>query len=310
MAATFWENPVTVEVPATSANLGPGYDTLGLALDLVDEVSATVTGAGLVVQVEGEGAEGVPLDESHLIIRTMRQAFEAMDAQPSGLSLHCINRIPHARGLGSSSAAIVAGLWLARALVVDGDERLSNDDLLALATRIEGHPDNVAPCLLGGLTVAWTDADGVGRAITRSVAPEVRAVAFIPADGVETEVARGLLPAEIPHADAAFNVARAALLVDALTADLDPDRRSALLLEATDDRLHQRQRSVAMPGSFALVEALRAAGLPAFVSGAGPTVLVLVLDQVQQDAATALAPPGFVTLPLALAPRGVTVIDG
>jgi homoserine kinase len=310
VAATFWENPVTVEVPATSANLGPGYDTLGLALELVDEVSATVTGAGLVVQVEGEGAEGVPLDESHLIIRTMRQAFDAMDAQPSGLSLHCINRIPHARGLGSSSAAIVAGLWLARALVVDGDERLSNDDLLELATRIEGHPDNVAPCLLGGLTVAWTDADGVGRAISRTVSPEVRAVAFIPADGVETEVARGLLPAEIPHADAAFNVARAALLVDALTADMAVERRASLLLEATGDRLHQRQRSVAMPASFALVETLRQSGVPAFISGAGPTVLALVLDGIQEAAALSRAPGGFRALPLAVTPRGVTVIDG
>lgn len=310
VAATFWENPVTVQVPATSANLGPGYDTLGLALSLFDEVSATVITGGLVVQVEGEAADDVPLDETHLVVTTMRRAFAAMDAEPSGLSVHCINRIPHARGLGSSSAAIVAGLWLARALVVDGDERLSNDELLALAAEIEGHPDNVAPCLLGGVTIAWTDATGEAHAVTRTAMEQVQAIAFIPSTGVATHAARGLLPATVPHGDAAFNVARSALVVDALTAEHNAGDRAALLLEATDDRLHQAQRASAMPESFALVGRLRADGVAAFISGAGPTVLALVCDVASRDRAHAQAPADFEVIDLDVAARGVTVIDG
>lgn len=321
VAVTFWDNPVTAHVPATSANLGPGYDSFGLALDVMDEVSAAVTSGGLAVQVEGEGEGEVSLDESHLVVSTMREAFAAMDAHPAGLSVHCINRIPHARGLGSSSAAIVAGLWLARALVVDGDERLTNDALLALASRIEGHPDNVAPCLLGGFTIAWQDSDGVAHAVSRPVATGIAAVAFIPATGLNTRTARQLLPASVPHADAAFNVARAALLVEALTmSDASAVRsgdasraardRAALLVEATDDRLHQAQRAVAMPESFSLVERLRAAGIPAFISGAGPTVLALTTHPAMSDVIRSIPAPDFRVLDVSMAERGVTIIDG
>ena len=155
------DTPVVVRAPATSANLGPGFDSLGLALDWHDEVEANVVGSGLAVDVSGEGADDVTRDETHLIVRSMRAAFEAMDAkQPDGLRLRCTNRIPHARGLGSSAAAIVSGIVAARALAVDGPERLDDKAALRLATEIEGHPDNVAACLLGGLTVAWSGAHG------------------------------------------------------------------------------------------------------------------------------------------------------
>jgi homoserine kinase len=252
---------------------------LGLALSLYDEITVSVTSGGLSVLVEGEGAGEVPLDESHLIVRTMREAFAAMDAAPGGLLLHCANAIPHARGLGSSSAAIVAGLWAARACVVDGDERLDDHDLLAMATRIEGHPDNVAPCLLGGATIAVETENGV-TAVSRPPVPSITAVAFVPQVPVSTELARGLLPDQVPLHDAVFNVGRSALLVDALLVDDGRAAQARLeqLMVATDDRLHQPYRAGAMGPSADLVGALRAAGTPAFISGAGPTVLALVVE--------------------------------
>jgi homoserine kinase len=318
VASAFWENPVTVAVPATSANLGPGFDCLGLALDLVDEVTVQVVGGGLAVEVEGEGAPDLSRDESHLVVSSMRQAFDAMEVSPAGLLVHCRNRIPHARGLGSSSAAIVAGLWAARACVVDGDERMSDADLLDLATRIEGHPDNVAPCLLGGLTLSWT-AGGATRAVSRPVR-DLRAVAVVPGEAVSTGMVRGLLPEAVPLGDAVFNAARTALLLDLLAGDGDdgrsivpPSDRAALLLEATDDRWHQRQRSSAMPRSFALVEHLRSIGLAAFISGAGPTVLVLVTDDAAASTvarAVATHLPDAAVTELAFDDRGARVLAG
>lgn len=258
---------VRVRVPATSANLGPGFDALGLALTLHDDVEIELAGSGLSIEVTGEGEETAQRGPRHLVARTFRAAYALIgphEAAP-GLRIRCTNRIPHARGLGSSSAATVAGILAARALHPEG-EAFTDADVLALAVEIEGHPDNVAPCLAGGLTIAWRD--GLGPKLVRlDVAPEVRPVLLVPDRRVTTERARGMLPATVPHADAAANAGRAALLVAALTS------RPELLLDATEDRLHQSYRAPAMPESAAIVERLRAQDVPAVISGAGPSVL-------------------------------------
>lgn len=266
--ASFASGPIRVSVPATSANLGPGFDAFGLALSLRDRLEAEVTASGLEVVVEGVGAGAVPLGEDHLVVRVMRTTFDRLGVRPPGLRLHCRNTIPHARGLGSSSAAIVGGAWLARDLVAGGRLLLSDDAVLDIASHIEGHPDNVAAALLGGFAISGRDEGGTFHAVGSAVDPRIGAVAFVPPEPVSTEAARGLLPAHVPHADAAANAGRAALLVAALAG------RPEELLRATEDRLHQDYRRPAMPRSLDLVTDLRAEGFPAFVSGAGPTVLV------------------------------------
>ncbi|MEV0189317.1 homoserine kinase [Kitasatospora purpeofusca] len=259
---------VRVRVPATSANLGPGFDAFGLALGLYDDVVVRVADSGLSVDIAGEGAETLPRDERHLLVRSMRAAFDRLGGQPRGLEVVCANRIPHGRGLGSSSAAICAGIVAARAVTIGGPSALDDEALLALASELEGHPDNVAACLRGNFTVAWTEEDRA-RAIALEPSAEVVPVVFVPATEVLTETARGLLPRTVPLADAAANAGRSALLVEALT------RRPDLLLAATEDRIHQDYRASAMPDSAALVAALRAENVPAVISGAGPTVLAL-----------------------------------
>jgi homoserine kinase len=259
---------VRVRVPATSANLGPGYDSLGLALGLYDDVVVRVADSGLHVDIAGEGAGTLPRDEDHLLVRSLRTAFDLLGGQPRGLEVVCANRIPHGRGLGSSSAAICAGIMAARAVTTGAEARLDDTAMLELATEIEGHPDNAAACLLGGFTLAWTDA-GAARAIRMEPAESLVPVVFVPAKPLLTETARGLLPRHVPHVDAAFNAARSALLVEALT------RRPELLLPATEDRLHQEYRAPAMAQSVELLNRLRGDGVPAVVSGAGPTVLAL-----------------------------------
>jgi homoserine kinase len=265
----FRPTPVRVRVPATSANLGPGFDALGLALELYDEVIVGVAASGIQVSITGEGAGDLPVDASHLVVTSMMAAFDRLGARPGGLILTSHNRIPQARGLGSSSAAAVAGILAARALVVDGGERLSDGDCLALATEIEGHPDNVAPCLLGGFTIAWEGEDGA-RAVRLEPAAGLPVTVLVPTGRGLTAEARAALPDAVPHRDAAWNVGRAALLVHALTT------RPELLLPATGDRLHQPYRAAGMPGTAAVVAHLREAGIPAVVSGAGPTVLAFV----------------------------------
>jgi homoserine kinase len=266
---------VRVRVPATSANLGPGFDALGLSLGLYDDVDVEMAGSGLSIEVSGEGEETAGRGEEHLIACTFRSAYELLGGTAEGLRIRCVNRIPHARGLGSSSAATIAGILAARALHPDGP-KLTDDDVLAFATRIEGHPDNVAPCLAGGLTIAWQTSSGA-RMTRLDVDPAVRPVALVPDTRLATERARGLLPETVPYADAAANSGRAALLIAALTGAPD------LLLDATEDRLHQSYRAPAMPESIALVERLRAEGVAAVVSGAGPTVLALTFRDGEVD---------------------------
>ena len=286
-----------VSVPATSANLGPGFDSLGLALDLRDELEGELAGSGLVVEVTGAGAGVVPLDEDHLVVRAMRRAFEALGGQPAGLRLICRNTIPHARGLGSSSAAIVGGLVLARALV-DGEGQLDDPALLELAVEMEGHPDNVAAALHGGFVISGRDDRGETYAVGAPVDDRVRAALFVPPEPLSTEVARGLLPEQVPHADAAADAGNAALLVAALGSR--PDQ----LWRATRDYLHQDYRRPAMPASLDLVDRLRADGLAAVVSGAGPTVLALVVDGADLSA---YCPEGWAHHLLAVDTRGAVV---
>ncbi|GIM91473.1 homoserine kinase [Paractinoplanes toevensis] len=268
MGLTFATDPVTVRTPATSANLGPGFDALGLALTLYDDLTARVTESGCTVTVLGEGAGELPGDERHLVAQAMLATFDELGERPSGLAVECVNRIPQARGLGSSSAAIVGGVQLARGLVEGGLTRFGDQAALRLAARLEGHPDNVAPCLLGGFTIAWTEGSGA-RAVRLSPHDGVRPKVFIPTERGYTASARAALPSAVPHDDASFNAGRAALLTHALTSD------PSLLHPATEDRLHQGYRAEAMPGTASLVAALRSVGVAAVVSGAGPTVLAL-----------------------------------
>jgi homoserine kinase len=264
----------SVEVPATSANLGPGFDCFGLALSWREQVELTVTEGGHVVEVTGEGADGLPRDETHLVLSSALQGLADRGCTVRGLRLRCHNTIPHGRGLGSSSAAIVAGLMGAVGLsgasgAEDGEENPEvRRWLLQHADRIEGHPDNVAAAIHGGFVLAWRGAQGL-EVVTSPVHPDLGATVFVPATPVATKAARGLLPASVPHRAAAQNAARAALLVHAVR--FDPDR----LLDGTADWLHQDYRRPAMPGSWALMHDLRERGLAAVISGAGPTVLVL-----------------------------------
>lgn len=288
-----------VRVPATSANLGPGFDCFGLALSLCDDVVAEPIAHGVEIDVAGEGAADLPRSADHLIARSAYAAFAALGVPPPGLRLCCTNRIPHGRGLGSSAAAICAGVLAARALAPNGVERLDDHAVFALAARLEGHPDNVAACLYGGFTLSWADAEGP-EAVSLAPAATVVPVAFIPTQRVPTSRARALLPATVPHGDAAWSAARAALLVEALT------RRPELLLAATDDRLHQPYRAAAMPATSELVGELRARRIPAVVSGAGPSVLALAPAEAV-SAVVAAAPAGWRVEPLAVATSGATV---
>lgn len=303
--STFVTGPVTIQVPATSANLGPGFDCLGLALGLYDRLTAEVVDEGLEIDIVGEGAGHLPRTERHLVVRAMRATFEILGVAPSGLRLRFENSIPQSRGLGSSSAAIVGGIALARALVVGG-ERFDDDSVLFLANKIEGHPDNVAPALVGAFVisgqsvVAGQTTDEVW-ALSAPIAGSISAVAFVPPTGVSTEAARGLLPAEVPHAVAAANTGRAAILVAALAGA--PEQ----LLRGTEDFLHQEFRASAMPDSYALVQRLREQGRAAFISGAGPTVLVLG-TAADLAGVTDQAPSGWAVHELPVDPSGVRVV--
>lgn len=266
---------VRVRVPATSANLGPGFDTLGLALNVHDYITATVTDTpGVRVTVRGVGEGVVPEDESNLVASTLLHVLQSAGYEVQGIDIVAENGIPHGRGMGSSGAAIVAGILAAKGLMT-GVEEVSNEDVLRIANDLEGHPDNVAPAIFGGLTIAWVDEQGPHHqklAVHRGVSM----LLAVPARELSTEVARSLQPESVPHKDAVFNLARAALLIAALT------QTPELLMPATEDKLHQSYRAEAMPETNALVNALRDAGHAAVVSGAGPSILVMSSDPEQR----------------------------
>jgi homoserine kinase len=282
---TWPDLPVTVVVPATSANLGPGFDSLGLALTLHDTVEARLIEAGLEVQVTGVGADYAwRAAEKHLVIQAMQVGFAAIGDEPPGIAISCRNEVPQGFGLGSSAAAIVAGLLAARALAAGRRaaarpaDVLPDAEVLRLACEMEGHADNVAACLAGGLTITWAGPSGP-QVVRLTPARELAPVLCVPAIPVATRTARNALPEQVPHADAAANSARTALLITALTS------RPDLLLPATEDFLHQRYRAPVMPGTATLLDALRDAGIPAVLSGAGPSVLALTVDGQDGDAA-------------------------
>ncbi|MBV7412249.1 homoserine kinase [Dermabacteraceae bacterium TAE3-ERU27] len=257
-----------VSVPATSANLGPAFDCAGLALELCDDLSLEAVAGGVNIEISGEGAQELPRDENHLVVRALRRTLDAVGAPQIGVNLTCVNRIPHGRGLGSSAAATLAGILLARGLISD-PEVLDERAILQLATEFEGHPDNAAPALLGGVTLAWGHGDRLGftrLALREGVSWPV--TVLVPENRLSTESARGLLPESVPHADAAFAAGRGALLSYALTSAPE------LLFDATVDVLHQEYRAPGMPESVELVRVLRSQGYPAAISGAGPTVIV------------------------------------
>jgi homoserine kinase len=299
---------VSVRVPATSANLGPGFDTLGLALADYDELDVTVREQpGATVEITGEGAADsaapVATDETNLVVQAIAHAFAWAKQPMPGLNIRAVNKVPHSRGMGSSSAAIVSGLMAAVGLL-EGIVAFEAQTLLTLATEMEGHPDNVAPALFGGLTIAWMDESGAHYEklmVHRGVSPLV----LVPSFTMSTKLARSLQPENVPHEDAIFNVSRSSLLVAALTQN--PER----LFVATEDKLHQDYRASAMPETYTLITKLREAGFAAVVSGAGPSILVLCSDPSQRIAAAKLVAQvqetSWLPLMLAVDIKGATV---
>jgi homoserine kinase len=264
----------TAVVAASSANLGPGFDSLGLALSLYDEIIVETTESGLQVEVEGEGAGHVPLDATHLVVRAIEAGLQTTGHRAAGLIVRCRNEIPHSRGLGSSAAAVVGGLAVVNGLVAQaGSDPLSEDQLIQLASEFEGHPDNAAAAVLGGAVVSWTEPGDDGRpryrAVPVRVHPDIRLFPAVPQQRSSTAETRAVLPEQVSHVDARFNLSRAALLVVALS------ERPDLLMAATEDVLHQSQRAAVMPASAEYLQVLRRCGIAAVLSGAGPTVLGL-----------------------------------
>jgi homoserine kinase len=281
-SARWLDQPVVVRAPASSANLGPGFDSLALALALHDVTVVRVTSGGLDIEVSGEGSDTAGQREAHLVVRAMRATFDRLGGQPPGIALRSRNAIPHGRGLGSSAAAIVTGVLAARGLVPGGAELLPDHEVLTLSAGLEGHPDNVAACLAGSLTIAWTSGPVAGEGNTAAtpsaahlvrltVLEQIRPVLCVPDQVLATATARGALPPTVPHQDAAANSARSALLVAALT------QTPAVLLDATVDYLHQRYRAEVLPQAADLLGRLRAAGVAAVLSGAGPSVLAFTV---------------------------------
>lgn len=303
----------TLRVPASSANLGPGFDCVGLALGVWDECTVTVTQEpGLVVDVAGSGADAVPRDESHLVVRTLITAWQHLGVPvPAGLHLSATNAVPHGRGMGSSATAIVSGVAAAHALAVRGGvlvaDELDLTTINTIASALEGHPDNASASVFGGATLSVSDA-GEPLPRTRTVPlrlhEDVEAVVLVPETTLSTHTARAVLPEVVPLATAAANSARTGLLVHALTTEPD------LLLMATSDLLHQEARRPSYPESMALVDSLREGGLAATISGAGPSVLVLtVTDRVEDVRRVAeQAPSRWQVLAPGVPTRGVHLL--
>jgi len=296
-----------VQVPASSANLGPGFDAFGLALSMHDRyVAQILDDAVLDIDVTGEGADEVPRTDKNLLVKAMHKGFDFLGGRPKGLAIRALNVNPHGRGLGSSASAIIGGLVLARALVLNGEDHMNDIALLSLATDMEGHPDNVSAALFGGATISWFEMEkhkSSAHCVHLNVDPRIQAIAYIPSKALATSKARKMLPESIPFADAVQNSRNASLMSHALT--LRPD----LLFTATEDFLHQSYRADAMPESFALVEKLRAAGVAAFISGAGPTVLALhTADQREVEELKMAAGKAFEAAPLEIASRGAVLL--
>jgi homoserine kinase len=289
-----------VRVPASSANLGSGFDSLGIALDVYDDLRVRVTPSGVRVAVDGEGAGTVPLDDTHLVVRALLRGLEAGGVRAPGLDIVCRNAIPHSRGLGSSAAAVVSGLAAASGLMAKSGVRqgFSADQLIQLAGEFEGHPDNAAASVLGSAIVSWTEeVDGAPTYHARplTVHPSISVTAFVPQHESSTALTRGLLPDAVPRLDAVHNLSRSALAVVALTAD------PSCLLPATADRLHQHYRAPVLPDTTGIVAELRARGIAAFVSGAGPSVLALHDRRIPDESAAVAAGLGFDVRPLRIA---------
>lgn len=298
---------VTARVPASSANIGPGFDSLGIALGLYDEIAVTTTASGLRIHVDGEGSGDVPWGPTHLVVRAIERGLEAAGVWADGLDIHCRNAIPHSRGLGSSASAVVGGLYAANALAVKVDAALilSQTQLIQLASEFEGHPDNASASCLGGAVVSWSEPPNASvtarrySAVRLDVHPSIKVVALVPSERSSTSHTRGLLPELVTHRDAAFNVSRSALAVVALT------QRPDLLLTATEDLLHQGQRAPALPDTTRWIATLRARSIAAVVSGAGPTVMALCTEEFPADLREAAVAEGWRVLDLDVA-DGVT----
>mgnify|MGYP000022190481 CR=1 FL=1 len=304
---TFKAKPMQVQVPASSANLGPGFDAFGLALGMHDRyVAQVLDDAILDIDVTGEGADEVPRNDKNLLVKAMYKGFDFLGGRPKGLAIRALNVNPHGRGLGSSASAIIGGLVLARALVLNGEDHMSDIQLLSLATDMEGHPDNVSASLFGGATISWFEVEkhkSSAHCIHLNVDPRIQAIAYIPSKALATSKARKMLPEAIPFADAVRNTTNAALMSHALTT------RPDLLFTATEDFLHQSYRAEAMPESYALVQKLRGAGIAAFISGAGPTVLALhTADQRELEELKLAGGKAFEATILEIASRGAVLL--
>ena len=302
----FVSGAVGIRVPASSANIGPGFDAMGLALEIHDEIIAMVTeDPGVLVEVEGEGSGEVPLDERHLVVQAMNLAFEYMSVHPTGFVIKCRNAIPHGRGLGSSAAAIIGGIVVARELVVGGQELLPDKEVLNLALSLENHPDNLSASLYGGFTVSWLESADVAGSVCVDVHPDVVPIVVIPPHALETTKARGVLPTTVPMSQAIHNLSRAALLVHAMSSD------PTLLLPATDDALHQHHRADIYPETAALLRAIRAQGIAAVASGAGPAVLILLNKSQTPDLASleSTLPSDWTTVAIPIDREGVRRVE-
>jgi homoserine kinase len=260
-------------VAASSANLGPGFDSIGLALSLYDEIIVETIESGLVVEVEGEGAGEVALGPDHLVVRAVERGLQAAGVSAPGLIVRCRNAIPHSRGLGSSASAVVGGLAAVNGLVAQaGSTPMSETELIQLSSEFEGHPDNAAASVLGGAVVSWIDRSygpPAFSAVPLRLHPDIHLFPAIPEERSSTAEARVLLPTHVSHIDARFNLSRTALLVVALT------ERPDLLMAATEDVLHQPRRATSMPASAEYLRLLRRCEVAAVLSGAGPAVIAL-----------------------------------
>lgn len=299
-------NSVTVRVPATSANLGPGFDCLAIALELYNEIRMGPADDGIRVEVQGEGAGSLPDDEGNLVAQAALRAFESLDERPPGLDVHCNNRIPLGSGLGSSAAAVIGGLFAANALVKGG---MSDEELLFLAFALEGHADNAAAALNGGLNLVRARP---AELIVRKVpTPQLQVALAVPGFELPTDRMRDVLPEYVSLDDAVDNMASLGLLLEALR-----EANYDLLQEAADDRLHQPHRVRRIPGAEAALEAARAAGAAAAViSGAGPSLLAFAeqgLEGIAEAMTEAFAAAGHEATPMVLdaAQEGASVDRG